>query len=93
VSPEVGALSVIESFIVIVAIVLIQLVLYLILYKILRREYEKVGTLTDEEKYKKLGIVKKGSYYLPEKLPWYVNPRFWEIFTLIVSIILLILMW
>ncbi|MEM2538726.1 MAG: hypothetical protein QXE38_05395 [Candidatus Methanomethylicia archaeon] len=92
-SPEVGALSVIESIIVIIAIIAISLMLYAILYRILKKEYERLSGLSEEEKSKVLGIVKKGSYYLPEKLPWYKNPRFWEIFTLIVSIILLILMW
>ena len=88
-----GVLSPVWSALVIIIVLAVQLFMYWVLYRHLENQAAKLRGLSEEERRKKLGIVFKDGYYVAEKMSWYQNPRFWEIATLIVSVILLILFW
>jgi hypothetical protein len=77
------------EWIILVALLITMFAQYYIVYKVIQRRLEKVRAMTKEERE---GIL-KGIYYLPEKLPKYMNPRIWEILMLIFVIALLIIFW
>lgn len=89
----VGVLSPVWSALVIIIVLAVQLFMYWFLYKHLEKQANRLRGLSEEERRKELGIIFKDGYYVPEKMSWYQNPRFWEIATLVISVILLILFW
>ncbi|GBC74708.1 hypothetical protein HRbin06_00015 [archaeon HR06] len=59
------------------------------LYVYIKKLVPKVRSMTKEQRE---GIL-KGMYFLPEKLPKWMNPRIWEIAMLILVIALLVAFW